>query len=563
MKKIKHLLKSILFTFIVLLGISWTIHGFAASIPLEIFPLKNYDQNVDHWIKPSDPNYKKPLVDLSYQKERLQEFYNHFFSTDKDGLSPWGQEYIEKILNPENANNSSTDSNIEMDVDEDANASQATTSESPENIYALQSQLLKEFSNEDQTHSNIGYGENYRPHHKSWIDKIANNMNVEQFKTALHFNPDNRGITVQNAYVRVLPTMDPHFYHFGIPGQGYPFDNLQMTDIWAGTPLYVIGETKDKHWSLIVSPDVTGWVQSEAVARVDQKFIDVWQKKAKQSLIAITHTEAPIFYSPNQKPLLRAYVGSVFPFVSTAKLSSKLSLNTKLNAQDVLNDVLNFNVSNVTNLTNVTHNPYHPYNTYYKILVPVKSVEGNAVITEGFIKKEHAAPMPLAATPQNFSKLIKTLQNRLYGWGGLYFYNDCSQELKSLYTPFGIYLPRHSSAQADAGKMVDMSSKSMDERIKYLMDEGRPMMTIVYIGNHVFMYLGNYPNPNSKTRALMPLTYQNMWGLKPSDLSRRSIIGQSLLFPLLKSYPEDPQLNSPANSKSFQIIYLNQWPISE
>ena len=28
-----------------------------------------------------------------------------------------------------------------------------------------------------------------------------------------------------------------------------------------------------------------------------------------------------------------------------------------------------------------------------------------------------------------------------YGWGGMYFYNNCSAELKSLFTPFGFGYP--------------------------------------------------------------------------------------------------------------------------
>lgn len=490
---------------IIILGTSWASIGSAASIPLEIFSLKNYDQNVDQWLKPNDPNYKKSLLDPGYQETRLQDFYNHYFSTDKNSPSPWNQRFVE---------NKSRDK--AGSIDSKAN--------NFEKIFEIQKKLLKDFSNDDSS-SNIGYGENFRPYNKHWIKKIENNMDMEDLKNNI-FKKENKGMITQNAYVRVLPTMEPHFYHFSTAGQGYPFDNLQMTDIWAGTPIYIISETKDKTWVLIMSPDVTGWVQSEHVARVDENFIQIWQKQAKQNLLAVTHTEAPIYYSPNHKPLLRAYVGSVFPGVANVKLTPE-------------------------NMAKKTH---------YKILFPVKNADGFAYITEGVISKEHATPMPFAATPENFSKILKTLQNRLYGWGGLYFYNDCSQELKSLYAPFGIYLARNSANQAEAGKSIDISSKSMEERLQFLMEQGKPLLTVVYIGRHVFMYLGNYPNPNSKKHELIPMTYQNIWGLKPTNSSHRSIIGQSVLFPLLKQYPEDPKLNSPANTKDFKVIFLDQWP---
>ena len=90
------------------------------------------------------------------------------------------------------------------------------------------------------------------------------------------------------------------------------------------------------------------------------------------------------------------------------------------------------------------------------------------------------------------------------------------------------------------------------------MQEGRSLMTIVYIGRHVFIYVGNYPQPN--VPDLIPMTYQNVWGLSPADGSRRAVIGQSLFLPLLASYPEDLSLSSLADHSYFQVSYLDQWP---
>lgn len=75
--------------------------------------------------------------------------------------------------------------------------------------------------------------------HLLGLDQITYNMNIAQFAN-LDYNSNNRAIAIDNLHARALPTNDVHFYSNKIAGQGYPFDNLQETAIWAGTPLYVV-----------------------------------------------------------------------------------------------------------------------------------------------------------------------------------------------------------------------------------------------------------------------------------------------------------------------------------
>lgn len=461
----------------------------ATKDTLQVFPLDKYDQNIDHWIKPSDPNYKKPLVDIAYQKKRLAEFYQHSFSSDVDGLSPWSPHFVSDQLNP------------------------------CPTIYTRQIELLKKFDNEGKEAKKIGHGVHFRPYEKAWIEKISVNVNAEQFKEPILYKPENRAIFVQNAYARALPTEEPFYYHHSIPGEGYPFDELQMSSIWAGTSAYVIAESKDKNWSYVLTPDFQAWVQSNTLAKASDKFITHWQRAAKNKLGAITHTETSITDAYTQHHYFKAYVGSAFP-LSTAKAE------------------------------------------HYQLLFPIKAAGGKAEIRKALVNKNQVAEMPLIATAENFVKLIKTLQDRPYGWGGLYFLNDCSAELKSLYTPFGFWLPRHSSEQIKAGKLVDKSSATPQEKIAYLKEEGRPFMTFVYNTKHVFIYLGSFANPNAGNNGteIVPLTYQNLWALKPLDASRRAVVGKALILPLLEVFPEDKALNSHANHKDFQVIFLDEWP---
>jgi len=458
----------------------------AENFPAALFPLDNYQQDVDAWLSPQDPQYSKSLLTPAYQKERLKVFHQHLFSTSSDAASPWSKGFVSQVLN-----------------------------KNPGVLASVKDSLM-EYSNQSKSEKNIGCGENFRPHEPTWITAIAGNIDLKQFILPIKYKSENRAIVVKNTYARMLPTRDPHFYSYEIPGQGYPFDNLQASALWAGTPVYIIGKTKDGAWSLVMAPSFIAWIESDTIANASSLFVQRWEKFAKSDLAAVIHTESPITDTYNKKYQLTAYVGSVFPLL-------------KEGSKD------------------------------WKIWIPLRDVDGNAYIREALIDKKYAARMPLAATPENFSILIKTLQNRPYGWGNSYFYNDCSAELQNLYTPFGIWLPRNSSKQSMSGKMVDLGVSSAEKRLSYLMQNGHPLTTIVYIGGHVFMYLGNYPNPHSADHALMAMSYQNVWGLTPKDGRRRAVIGQSVLLPLLTSYPEDPALNPLINTKRFQVIDLDQW----
>lgn len=59
------------------------------------------------------------------------------------------------------------------------------------------------------------------------------------------YRPSARGIAVRETLVRVLPTADPAYYDPRQAGQGYPFDNLQMSSVHPGTPVYVLAASRD------------------------------------------------------------------------------------------------------------------------------------------------------------------------------------------------------------------------------------------------------------------------------------------------------------------------------
>jgi len=448
-----------------------------------LFPIENYNQNTSEWIDPSSETYETSLLSPTEQKLHYKNFLDRNFGE----LSAWNEKFVDKVLG---------------------------------NSLTPHFKKILDFFEAQK-----GFGENLRTYPTDWLERIQNNMNLAQFDS-LKYDNTHRAIAVQNLNMRTLPTTDVYFlnlknrFYIG-DGEGYPFDDLQMTAVWIGSPIYIIGYTKDRSWAFVFSSQTVtmGWVRSNNIAKTTQKFIDKWTLNAHKTLIAITKTRTNLI-DTHGNYLESAFVGSVFP---------GRQKNSKI-----------------------------------QILVPIKTPSYYADIETVNLPLSMASIMPISPTSKNFSQLINTLKNRPYGWGNLYFFNDCSSEMKSLFTPFGVWLPRHSSAQVKVGSSTDLTKYSAQERIDYLLNKGKPLTTIVYVGGHIIQYVGKFKTTLTQS-GTMAMTYQNFWGLhlfRSADNSR-AIVGKSVFFPLLAKYPEDQALISQANKEIFIIsdlsLYSNEF----
>ncbi len=483
-----HKIKFLLFIIAVLISvIGYLLFSQNNNELRTLFPIQNYDQHISNWIKPTDADYDKPLLTPAQQKARKEELYQRYFGEK----SPWSSEYINKVY------------------------SQPV----PDDLISAEQEKINTFNNKNKPDNEIGYGPHFRPYDEQWINNIINNMNLSQLKNR-HYESARRGITIDNLQARVLPTDDVFFYNHKLAGEGYPFDNMQATTIWAGTPIYILGKTMDQSWTFVLTPSFAAWVKSTGIATVDNIFVKQWQQKAQIKLAAITDTKFSIIDSETGTYRFTGYIGMLLP--------------AEKNKDG------------------------------FRVFIPVVDLDRHAKIHHAELTKTQAVFFPLLPTPHHFADIFSHLIQRPYGWGGMYFNNDCASELKNIFTVFGIYIPIHSSNQVDPErfivKNIDLSNATMDERLAYLEKNGHKFMTTVYIGGHVFLYLGKYTNPKDHSSVI--LTYQNMWGLRPKNINSRSIIGGAVLFPLQKSYPENPQLVSLADKSKFILGYLDQ-PVDE
>lgn len=351
----------------------------------------------------------------------------------------------------------------------------------------------------------VSWGSNFRTHSDSWKQDVRNNT-ATPIDTA--WQPSARGIAIRETLVRVLPTDDPAYDDPRQAGQGYPFDNLQESSVRPGTPVYALTDSSDKRWKYVVSPTVTGWVHSEDIAGVDQQFVTEWLALAGKNLG--TFIREPVSVHENDRFYFTARPGTILPFRSQP---SGLLMAA----------------------------------------VPVGNSDGNAEIRWVSIRGSEFVAMPWKMTPANIATLMKSMSGRPYGWGNNNFYNDCSAEMRSLLMPFGIFLPRNSAAQEQAtSRVVDLSKDDISTRINYLRDHGKPFGTLIYITGHIMFYIGNTEIGGQS----VPMTYQNVWGLHTNAADSRSIIGGSVFFPLLASYPENPELISLAGKAQFKLGFL-------
>lgn len=455
-----------------------------------IFPLDNYSQNVNYWLSPSSPEYNKSLLTVAYQNERMQLLKQRYFGTSNDDPSPWSRQYISSLL------------------------------AEPDSIFIAENKFLSQFDNTKiNNQAKLGYSQNKRLYKDGWIKLIAHNLNVAQFQK-LNYDKTKRAIAVNNLLVRILPTNDPFYYNDKIPGEGYPFDNLQDSAIYVGTPLYIVGKSIDGKWLLVISPDIAGWVHSENVAIVDDNFIATWQSAANKSLLGVVKNDISIKDNLGNY-LFSAYVGTILPLSSVEK-------------------------------------------SKYMVLMPIKNQQGLAEIKSTILSSEQGAMLPIAATTANISKILSTMQGRTYGWGNLDMYNDCSSELKNIFVLFGVYVQRNTKSIDNAGKMIDLSDKPVGERLSYLMQNMSPLLTLIHINGHVVLYIGkygkSYTGNGSKVDKEYPLVYQQVWGLRDFRQTYRAIVGQSVFFPFLSAYPEDKNLIPQSSFSMFRIIDLTKEP---
>ncbi len=316
------------------------------------------------------------------------------------------------------------------------------------------------------------FGENLRPVEKGRIKEL-----IEQAAASDYPSLSRRAVTVRRCDLRALPTDSPLFNDPRTPGQGFPFDYLQHGALAANTPLLATHLSEDGTWVFVETPLLYGWMPVTDLAWVDEEFVDTFETGRYLALtrenLALFDTEGMYRFSVG--------IGAVLPLVNSESEG-------------------------------------------YEVFTAVADADRQAHLRKAPIPLEAGEVYPLLLTPQKVATLAERMMGQPYGWGDLYGNRDCSGTVKDLFAPFGLWLPRNSSQQAQVGEVMSLEDLAPRQREKRLLQEGIPFVTLVRLPGHIMLYLGEHEG-----RAALLHT---LWGVRTRTLTNREgrwLVGKTVI----------------------------------
>ncbi len=313
-----------------------------------------------------------------------------------------------------------------------------------------------------------GWAENLLPWSAENWAKLVTNANRDSYPSRL-----DKGITTAPTPLREAPTYSPRFSSPKKAGQGFPFDLFMYAMLPTGMPLLVTHVSADRSWLYVENALAAGWVPAQNVAITDEAFRAHYRTGR---YAAILRDDVSLLDADGR-------------FVTTTHIGTVLPVDSMSSSGPVL-------------------------------LAPARDERGRAVIVPVRVSAADAAIKPLPLTAGTLAGIGNHLMGEPYGWGGLYGNRDCSQLLRDVFTPFGVWLPRNSKAQAQAWEYVDFGKRDTAKKEQFILDEGKPFATLLWLPGHIALYIGKYED-----RAVM---FHDMWGIRTEENGKegRHVIGR-------------------------------------
>jgi len=293
-------------------------------------------------------------------------------------------------------------------------------------------------------------------------------------------------ITVRNANLRELPTNEPRFSEPTPNPKSNPFDYFQYSLLPVGTPVLIAHTTRDGRWHYVECPVAGGWVADEDLAPVSVEFRHMYRSNAFAALVRDRVT----MVTPNGP--VTANIGALLPMRNGASMAE---------GSDSGSGQMSI-----------------------EIMTPVKGVDGMAELAQVSLSSADAVPWPMRMTPGNVAKVGNVMMGQPYGWGGMFGDRDCSALTRELLTPFGIWLPRNSVAQARTGAVNMLEGLPPEAKEDVILRNGVPFLSLVGMRGHIMLYVGKY---NGR-----PAIFHNVWGVRTvegSDTDGRFVIGRAVV----------------------------------
>lgn len=245
---------------------------------------------------------------------------------------------------------------------------------------------------------------------------------------------------------RILPTAEPLYRN----ATDTAIDRLQNNAMDMATPVVVLHESVDHEWFYVMSPYSDGWVKAESVALCPLEQMERFE--AWTPFVISTAAKVDLFADP----LLRRHI-------ATIQMGTKLPLLGEADGGTL------------------------------EVLVPARSEGGWCVFDAAYVSVSQVHKGFLPYTPRNAITQAFRLLNTPYGWGGMYGEQDCSRFVQEIFACFGISLPRNSTQQGKAGRLVAAFDRTFDRerRREILLAEARGGITTLQLPGHIMLYLGD------------------------------------------------------------------------
>ncbi len=311
----------------------------------------------------------------------------------------------------------------------------------------------------DWLRSQAVFGINLRPAAAIKLEALIARAAPESYPSL-----DRKAITLRRCNLRALPTTQPLFSDPDRPGEGFPFDGLQHSALAANTPLHVTHRSSDGAWVFVETAQVYGWLPVAELAWVDAEFM---RRFATGDYLTVTADRV-----------------AVVDVAGTYRFSADIGCLLPATGPESL-----------------------------EILIAVADAQQQAQLVTAQLPVGQSESFPLSPTPRRLATLAAGMVGQPYDWGGQLGHRDCSATIQDLFAPFGLWLPRNSSKQAEQGRVVPLAELTPAQREQRLLAEGIPSLTLVALPGHIMLYLGE-----ADGRAILLHT---LWGLRTTTLFGR------------------------------------------
>ncbi|MGX3044298.1 SH3 domain-containing protein [Helicobacter sp. T3_23-1056] len=291
---------------------------------------------------------------------------------------------------------------------------------------------------QDSLLKNTGFGENLFPNSLEMTKEIYERMNIKAYPSTL-----TKAIITETTDVRAVPSDKPRFKR----ADDYPFDQWQNSLIFANTPVMITHYDTSKEWAHIQSGFVYGWVKVRDLAIINANEREILSKIS--TYILPVRDKIPIYDRKGD-------------FLTYARIGQILGV-----AKEVRSD--------------------------YVIYIAKREILGKATLIEARVKQKDFMKFPQSFSPMLSAQIINTMMGHKYGWGGYLSNRDCSAFIRDVFANFGLYMPRNSYSQGRwARNMVELDKLDRTQKEKYILENGVPFASILWLKGHIMLYIGEY-----------------------------------------------------------------------